>query len=521
MMFWTEARMVTGVVMAAVVLAGTGVRVTAAQGTDPQPGLREPIEIHKGLSDTEWPQAQNTPQRTGYSPMRFDLPPRLKWEVSLSDDHGPQYTPYTDIFIGTAVQVIVGDGRVYVGAQKGDRAGIMFALDALTGEEQWRCEVGGPIYHTAGYAEGKVFFGALDGCVYALNAATGKKDWVFDNRRRHGFSNAVLLADDRVFIADRGGRMFALNQKDGTEAWHYDVGVPAYQSAAYNAGRVYFAGEDMRVHALKAGDGTRVWRSEKLAGLSFRYCWPVVVHGKVIVCSMNQVPVYGDREYAFEGAWKDPARRCMFILDEETGKECPPIEHYGMGHSGTLTPPAVTGDGLLVVPWPGGCFSPWKEYLKALVEEHGPRRGWGESIRKQGFSWEYRHLGFALQDMRTGRMLRLLEDTGEIPASWKSPSALYQGKYYCPNTTDCDQTIMGSVIGNKVMAFYRGGWWAQHWPLGAYDLTRGAYASLGWRYRSGDRHTTGGGGSGVSAANGLIYNVSSCRYVQCYESASQ
>ncbi len=244
------------------------------------------IAIHRNLSDKQWPQLANTPQRTNYTPMKFAPPQgKRKWSVCLADIN-------IDDRINPTVQPIIAEGRVYVGCKSGK----LYALDAKTGEVQWTFRAGGPIMHTAGYAQGRVMVAAMDGGVYAVHAATGKQEWVFSNRcprapcthgrRRHGFSTAVLLAEDKVFAVDRGGRLFALNLADGKELWHYDAAAPADQSPAYDAGKVFFASEDMRVHTVKAADGAGLWRSAQLAGVSFRWFHPVVTGGKVIVRSL-------------------------------------------------------------------------------------------------------------------------------------------------------------------------------------------------------------------------------------------
>ncbi len=131
----------------------------------------ETIACHRNLSDKEWPQLANTPQRTSYTPMKFDPPQgQKKWAVCLTDlDLGNR--------INATVQPIIAEGRVYVGCKNGK----LFALDAKTGEVIWTFQADGPICHTAGYAKGRVMVAALDGCVYAVNAASGNPGWFGHN----------------------------------------------------------------------------------------------------------------------------------------------------------------------------------------------------------------------------------------------------------------------------------------------------------------------------------------------------
>ena len=326
-MLRTVARATIGVA----VVAASGILTVAAQEPD-KPGLGPPIQIHMGLSDKEWPQLQNTPQRTGYSPVQLKPPYEEKWRVFLPMKLGLGYN------IRRCVQPVITEGKVYVGCTNGR----FLALDAKTGEVKWEFEAGGAVLHTAGCSKGKVFFGTHDGCVYAVDTGTGKQIWKFDKRPRYGFFGAVLLAEGRVFAADLGGRLYALDPESGKEVWHYDAEAPVMQTPAYNDERVYFADEELHVHAVRTSDGSRVWRSKRLHGKSFIYYWPVVVHGKVIVRSMNSKFAYLGSAFTFAHAWKDPVLRDLYVLDEKTGREDLVIEHYALGaHSAAVPPPAV------------------------------------------------------------------------------------------------------------------------------------------------------------------------------------
>jgi outer membrane protein assembly factor BamB len=467
----------------------------SAVGAEEPSGLGEPIEIHRRLPTDVWPQVQNTPQRTGYSPVQIELPVEEKWQVRLSDmDVGNQ--------IQRTVQPIVAEGRVYLGC----RNGRFFALDAGTGEVMWRYDAGGAVWHTAGYSKGKVFFAALDGCVYALDAGSGEEAWVFDNGRRHGFSTAVLLAEDHVFAVDRGGVLFCLDPEQGREVWHYDAGAPVLQCPAYSNGRVFFADEDMRVHAVKADDGTRSWLSETLEGWTFQYYWPVVVHGVVIVRS----ECYTEEAWnptIYEGAWKEPGRRSLFLLDEDTGDLLPVVEHYHIGvHQGPPAPPAVTRDGLLVMRWSGGYLDPEKKY----VVSGGPR---GTTTSPwQGHIW-------VLQDIREdGKVVTLLEPD-YVPGSKKPWIAVGLGPP--------DETTINSVLGDLVTSIISMGW--REYGPGGQGLLKTGYSRAHGLYGLDDRrwHWEGlseagewanqfaGGVAAVSAADGLVYNTS-WNTVQCH-----
>ena len=102
----------------------------------------------------DWPQLQNGPARLGYSPEKIDVPLKRAWVVGLSPE---RLFPQT--------QPVIAGGRVLLGTAMGN----FHAFEATSGKKLWSFQAGGPILHTAGVEGGKVFFGCLDGSVYALD----------------------------------------------------------------------------------------------------------------------------------------------------------------------------------------------------------------------------------------------------------------------------------------------------------------------------------------------------------------
>src|ERR1700723_470826 len=78
------------------------------------------------------------------------------------------------------------------------------------------------------YADGKLVFGTLDGYVIALNAVTGKEDWVVKHAYpAHGetITPAPIIANEKVIIGFGGdefaarGKVTAYNLADGKKVW--------------------------------------------------------------------------------------------------------------------------------------------------------------------------------------------------------------------------------------------------------------------------------------------------------------
>lgn len=228
-------------------------------------------------SGDAWPQIAHDAQRTGRSPDSPRPPFQVEWNHKIENER-----------IGDHNQPIVGEDKVFIGTLEG----VMhcWPLDGgehkkREGKDIWTFSASGPIVQAAGYADKRVFFGAIDGCCYALDAGTGELIWKADVGFP-GFSQAALLAEGKLFMGDRAGVFYAFDQKSGDILWRYECGAPFIASAAYADGRVYCAAEDMKLRALDAGTGALVWESETMPGNGFLNYYPVVDAGKVIVRTM-------------------------------------------------------------------------------------------------------------------------------------------------------------------------------------------------------------------------------------------
>ncbi len=150
----------------------------------------------------------------------------LAWSHNMNSRRGVEATP------------IVVDGVMYVTASWS----VVHALDAVTGNELWVYDPEVP----RGYAykgccdvvnrgvalyEGKVFVGAYDGFLHAIDAVTGKRVWKVDtieNRKMsYTITGAPRVIDGKVIIGNGGaefgvrGYVSAYNADDGKMAWRW------------------------------------------------------------------------------------------------------------------------------------------------------------------------------------------------------------------------------------------------------------------------------------------------------------
>lgn len=110
-------------------------------------------------------------------------------------------------------------GRVYFGADDGK----MYAVNAKTGQVVWSYNTQGTIEHSPAFSQGLLLFTTSENRIYALEAETGKWRWQYDRERPEGFTirgyAGVAVADDRAFTGFADGVLVALKVTTGEVVW--------------------------------------------------------------------------------------------------------------------------------------------------------------------------------------------------------------------------------------------------------------------------------------------------------------
>jgi outer membrane protein assembly factor BamB len=233
-----------------------------------------------------------------------------------------------DAGLKLAAGVGFAEGRVVVVSAKGE----VLAYDN-TGKELWRTPLAGEVLAPPALAAGTVVLRTSDGRVFGLNAADGKRRWVYQRA-----SPVLTLRSEAGVIATRtevvagypGGKLIALDIADGKLTWEATLaqprgatelerisdvgGVPLIEGgricAASYQGKIacfeiassnlvwsreissahsiasdsrYFYASDVdgNVVALDRNSGANIWKQDKL--LRRKLTAPVVVNGSVVV----------------------------------------------------------------------------------------------------------------------------------------------------------------------------------------------------------------------------------------------
>ncbi len=189
----------------------------------------------------------------------------LSWSTSLDSRRGVEASP------------IVIDGVMYVTSSWS----IVHALDAKTGKELWRYDPQVPPEHgekgccdvvNRGVAvyEGKVFVGAFDGYLHAIDAATGEQIWktdtLIDRTKAYTITGAPRVYNGKVMIGNGGaeygvrGYVSAFDANTGEMAWRW-YSVPGDPSKSQEQPELEEAAKTWNPSGeyWKAGGGGTIW----------------------------------------------------------------------------------------------------------------------------------------------------------------------------------------------------------------------------------------------------------------------
>jgi outer membrane protein assembly factor BamB len=163
---------------------------------------------------------------------------------------------------------LVADGMVIVGDWSHD----IYAFTAASGNLRWHFKAGGLVKGAISQSGNRVYFGAYDTHVYALDLHTGKQIWRASSQPRIGrtgtfYANAAV-AYGRVYIGATDGKMYSFGATTGKLRWSNGTGDFIYSSAAVWRGNVLVGSYDGYFYSFDAATGDIRWRFHAGAKIS-------------------------------------------------------------------------------------------------------------------------------------------------------------------------------------------------------------------------------------------------------------
>lgn len=189
------------------------------------------------------------------------------------------------------------------------------AYKAKTGEQIWYFHVEKGVESSPAIYEDKLFFGANDGYLYAIDAANGKLIWKYNAGAE--ILSSPIAEGGILYFAASNDILYALDAVTGDVLWRYKGGsrgggiysIRLASSPAYSDGMVYVGFSDGSIVAVVAFDGSLVWKNKlsKRRGVRFADIdASPVIDGNVIFVSSYDNGFYaldiknGDTQWKFD-----------------------------------------------------------------------------------------------------------------------------------------------------------------------------------------------------------------------------
>ncbi len=188
------------------------------------------------------------------------------WEYRTNTERGLEATP------------IIVDGILYTTGNWG----VVYAIDAATGEERWKFDPRVPgswarkaccdiVNRGLAVWKGRIYVGSLDGRLISLDAGTGDVVWeadtLIDRNRDYTITSAPRIAKDKVVMGNSGaeygvrGYITAYDIETGDQAWRFYT-VPGDPSKPFEHPELEMAAETWDPNSRwDVGGGGTVWDS--------------------------------------------------------------------------------------------------------------------------------------------------------------------------------------------------------------------------------------------------------------------
>ena len=182
----------------------------------------------------DWPMWRYDAGRTAVSPEPLPADLHLQWSRRLAPPLPAWPASQTKLQFDASYEPVVLGKRLFIASMVSDR---VTAYETETGKELWRVYTDGPVRFAPVAWKGKVAFASDDGCLYCVDAASGRRVW----RVRGGPSDRRVLGNDRLISMwpARGAPVLA----DGTI--YFAAGIWPFMGTF--------------IHAVDAETGRVVW----------------------------------------------------------------------------------------------------------------------------------------------------------------------------------------------------------------------------------------------------------------------
>ena len=132
-------------------------------------------------------------------------------------------------------------------------------------------------------SEDKLFIASTDGILYALNAETGDLLWQFATEKEIWATPAV--DENTVYIGSFDEKFYAINTGDGSKRWEFITEGAIVSTPLIHDGTIYFGSLDKNMYAVSTEDGSLKW---KFVGQNWFWAMPVMYESHIYAGCMDK-----------------------------------------------------------------------------------------------------------------------------------------------------------------------------------------------------------------------------------------
>ena len=197
----------------------------------------------------------------------------------------------------------IGCGAILAGnlVLYANEAGVVKALDAVTGREVWRFTTGGKVFSTPAVWKKRVVIGSTDGFIYCLSLKNGRLRWRY--RCEKSVLATPVIQDGIAYVGSSDHVFRALKIRGGRLVWARD-GIAGFVECRpfVDDEQIVFGDWANTLYSLdpQTGDVQWTWSTKGSRMFSPAAVYPVKFHGKIFLVT--------------------PERK-TYALDARTGKQ--------------------------------------------------------------------------------------------------------------------------------------------------------------------------------------------------------
>lgn len=148
---------------------------------------------------------------------------------------------------------LVANELIYTGAENGD----FFCAD-FRGKIKWRTRAKRAITSSPRLSENAIYYGAVDGTLYAVDAKTGWGIWRF--RMGRGTISTPCLIEHYVFIGSADGNIYCVDTRSSKEVWRFSTEHQVSSSPIIYKDSLYCGSVDGFIYCLEYRTGRLRWK---------------------------------------------------------------------------------------------------------------------------------------------------------------------------------------------------------------------------------------------------------------------